>query len=90
MKERELQLADAATLDQRETELFSELEEMPAKLEEAYQSLFNLRFRQATRQLEDTSQLRKARKEIARLKTADREMRFELAVIDAMRRERAG
>lgn len=89
MRERELLMLDAASMDQRATELEHDLEEMPGELEQAYQSLFNLRFRLATRQLEDSSQVRKARKEIARLKTKNGEMERELALIDAIRRERA-
>ena len=38
-------------------------------LESAHQSLFNLRFQAATRQLADVSQVRKARRRVARLKT---------------------
>ena len=88
MRERELLALDSSGMDQRSTELERDLLEMPAKLEQAYQSLFNLRFRLATRQLEDSSQVRKARKEIARLKTRNGEMERELALIGAIRRER--
>jgi len=90
MTELELQALTSAELDRRWTELVSDLEEMPSKLEEAYQELFNLRFRLATRQLEDTSQLRKARKAIARLKTAVSAMQREGALIELIRREREG
>jgi large subunit ribosomal protein L29 len=38
-------------------------------LESAHQSLFNLRFQAATRQLADVSQVRKAKRRVARLKT---------------------
>lgn len=44
-------------------------EELAADLESAHQALFNLRFQSATRQLADNSQVRKAKKQIARLKT---------------------
>ena len=42
-------------------------------LESAHQSLFNLRFQAATRQLADVSQVRKAKRRIARLKTLTHE-----------------
>ena len=38
-------------------------------MEEAHQALFNLRFQAATRQLADVSQVGKARRRIARIKT---------------------
>ena len=44
-------------------------EQLREDLESAHQSLFNLRFQSATRQLADVSQVRKARRRIARLKT---------------------
>jgi len=47
--------------------------ELAEQLENARREAFNLRFRHATRQLEDTSQERKARKEIARLLTIQRQ-----------------
>ncbi len=48
-------------------------EELRQKLDEAYQRLWSLRFQHATRQLQDTSQMRKTRREIARIKTILRE-----------------
>lgn len=42
-------------------------------LEGAHQALFNLRFQAATRQLADNSQVRKARRRVARIKTLLRE-----------------
>lgn len=42
-------------------------------LESAHQALFNLRFQAATRQLADVSQIAKAKRRIARLKTLARE-----------------
>ena len=48
-------------------------EQLVTDLESAHQSLFNLRFQSATRQLADVSQVRKAKKRIARLKTLARE-----------------
>ncbi len=47
--------------------------ELRQKLEEAYQRLWSLWFQLATRQLQDTSQIRKTRREIARIKTILRE-----------------
>jgi large subunit ribosomal protein L29 len=47
--------------------------ELTQKLQEAYQELFNLRFRQATKQLDNTGRIRIVRREIARLKTIVRE-----------------
>lgn len=48
-------------------------EELRTRLDEAYQEFFNLRFRQATRQLSDTSVLKRARRDIARIRTLIRE-----------------
>ena len=42
-------------------------------MEEAHQALFNLRFQASTRQLEDVSQVKRARRQIARIKTLIRE-----------------
>ena len=57
-------------------------EQLGADLESAHQALFNLRFQSATRQLADVSQVRKAKRRIARLKTLARE-RVILAEADA-------
>ncbi len=48
-------------------------EELVQDLEEAHQVLFNLRFQASTRQLEDVSQVKRARRQIARIKTLIRE-----------------
>lgn len=48
-------------------------ERLAEQLELAYQELFNLRFQLANRQLKDTSALKRARGELARLKTVVRE-----------------
>ncbi|MBF0399581.1 MAG: 50S ribosomal protein L29 [Magnetococcales bacterium] len=40
-----------------------------AKLQELYQESFNLRFRNATSQLDNTARIRQVRREIARIKT---------------------
>lgn len=56
--------------------------ELREDLESAHQALFNLRFQAATRQLADVSQVAKAKRRIARLKTLVRE-RVILAEADA-------
>ncbi len=48
-------------------------EQISERLEETQRELFNLRFRLATRQLSNSSELRKVKKDIARFKTAIRE-----------------
>lgn len=48
-------------------------EELTKQLEEAHRELFNLRFQLATNQLTDYSGIRKARRNIARIKTIIRE-----------------
>jgi large subunit ribosomal protein L29 len=52
-------------------------------LESAHQSLFNLRFQAATRQLADVSQVRKARRRVARLKTLAHERAIRAATSSA-------
>jgi large subunit ribosomal protein L29 len=47
--------------------------ELSKQLDDAYQEHFNLRFRLATRQLANYSELRKVKKKIARIKTIMRE-----------------
>ncbi|TSA54969.1 MAG: 50S ribosomal protein L29 [Dehalococcoidia bacterium] len=47
--------------------------ELQKKLEEAHHELFNLRFKLATRQLVNHSELPKVRKKIARINTIIRE-----------------
>jgi large subunit ribosomal protein L29 len=53
-------------------------EDLRQELEEAHQALFNLRFQTATGQVADVSQVSKAKRRIARIKTLLRE--HELAV----------
>jgi large subunit ribosomal protein L29 len=48
-------------------------QEIEGRLNEAYQSLFRLRFDWASGQLEDNSRIRAVRRDIARLKTILRE-----------------
>ena len=62
-------------------------EELTGELEEAHQALFNLRFQSATRQIADVSQVRAARRRIARIKTLLNE-RVILAAADAASDER--
>jgi large subunit ribosomal protein L29 len=47
--------------------------ELQQKLHETQQELFNLRFRHATKQLDNTATITGVRREIARLKTLIRE-----------------
>jgi large subunit ribosomal protein L29 len=47
--------------------------ELKKRLEDAYQELFNLRFRAATRQLADHREIPDAKRKIARIKTVMRE-----------------
>ncbi|MBX3054587.1 MAG: 50S ribosomal protein L29 [Caldilineaceae bacterium] len=49
------------------------LGELAAKLDDAYQELFNLRFQKASGQLTNTARNRQVRTEIARIKTILRE-----------------
>ncbi|MBC7261226.1 MAG: 50S ribosomal protein L29 [Chloroflexi bacterium] len=51
--------------------------ELNQKLHEAYQELFNLRFRHATKQLENTSRIRIVRRDIARIRTILRERQLQ-------------
>ena len=48
-------------------------EDLNQQLQETYQELFNLRFRLATKQLRDTSQVSKVKRDLARIKTVLRE-----------------
>ena len=57
-------------------------EQLKTALEESHQALFNLRFQASTRQLADNSQVRKARRRVAMLKTLVREREI-LAEADA-------
>jgi large subunit ribosomal protein L29 len=50
--------------------------ELAKQLDDAYQELFNLRFRHATRQLSNYSEIRKVKKKIAQMKTIMREQEF--------------
>ena len=58
--------------------------QLQSDLEAAHQSLFNLRFQAATRQLADVSQIAKARRRVARAKTLLRE-RAILAEVEVAR-----
>jgi large subunit ribosomal protein L29 len=48
-------------------------DELAKQLEEAHRELFNLRFRAAANQLTNYNEVRKAKKNIARIKTVIRE-----------------
>ncbi len=48
-------------------------EDLEKELQETYKEALNVRFRLSTRQLSDTSQQRKVRNKIARIKTVLRE-----------------
>ena len=48
-------------------------EDIKKEMEESYREALSVRFRLATRQLSDTSQLRKVRRKIAQIKTVIRE-----------------
>jgi large subunit ribosomal protein L29 len=52
------------------------------KLKEAKEELFNLRFQNATGQLDNTARLRAVRREIARIYTVQRER--ELGIVEAV------
>ncbi len=47
--------------------------ELKQKVEEAYQEIFNLRFRLAAKQLDNTGRIAIVRRDIARMKTVLRE-----------------
>jgi len=53
--------------------------ELNQKLEEVHQELFNLRFRHATKQVEDTSRIRVVKRDIARIQTIMRERQLAAA-----------
>lgn len=52
-------------------------DQLQEELENAHRELFNLRFRAVTRQLANTSEVGKARKNVARFKTVIRERQLE-------------
>jgi large subunit ribosomal protein L29 len=55
-------------------------EQLALTLREVVQNLFHLRFQSATERLETPSEIRKARREVARLKTIQRERELAKAV----------
>jgi len=55
------------------------VEELKRELERRTRDLFNLRFRAQTEKLDDPSGIRKAKKDIARMKTVLRERALEAA-----------
>ncbi len=54
-------------------------EELRRELEKRIKDLFNLRFRAQTQKLDDPSEMKKARKDVARMKTILRERELEAA-----------
>ncbi len=48
-------------------------DEIQQRLDEKYEELWGLRFKHATKQLVDTNQIKEVRRDIARLKTVQRE-----------------
>ena len=55
-------------------------DELERELDESLRSLFNLRFQAATRQLADVSQVRRARRRVARVRTLLREREILAAI----------
>ncbi len=53
--------------------------EVRAKLRENLEELFRLRLRQASRQLSNTARIRQVRRDVARLKTRERQLELEKA-----------
>jgi large subunit ribosomal protein L29 len=53
-------------------------EELLTRLEEAHEELFNLRFRVATRQLENHREIPRVKRRIARMKTILRERELDI------------
>jgi large subunit ribosomal protein L29 len=60
-------------------------QEIESRLDEAYQSLFRLRFDWASGQLEDNNRIRAVKRDIARLKTIlrEREIATELSAAES-------
>lgn len=57
-------------------------DEVRAKLQENLEELFRLRLRVASRQLSNTARLRDVRRDIARLRTRERQLQLEKAEAD--------
>ena len=55
-------------------------DELQQELDESLRALFNLRFQAATRQLADVSQVRRARRRVARVRTLLREREILAAI----------
>ena len=53
--------------------------EVRAKLRENLEELFRLRLRQASRQLSNTARIRQVRRDVARLRTRERQLELEKA-----------
>lgn len=57
-------------------------DQLQEELENAHRELFNLRFRAVTRQLANTSEVGKARKTVARMKTVIRERQLQAFAVE--------
>jgi large subunit ribosomal protein L29 len=57
--------------------------ELEQRLNELYQERFNLRFQVASRQLDNTGRIRQVRRDIARIRTIQRERELGAEVEDA-------
>jgi large subunit ribosomal protein L29 len=62
-------------------------EQLELSLKEELKNLFHLRFQSATERLETPSQIRKAKREIARIKTLQRERQLGINPRDAAKKE---
>ncbi len=54
-------------------------EELRGELDDSYQELFNLRFQRTSGQLANTARMNQVRKDIARIKTIQRERELAIA-----------
>ena len=57
-------------------------DQLQEELENAHRELFNLRFRAVTRQLANISEVGKARKSVARIKTVIRQRQLEAFAVE--------
>ncbi len=65
-------------------------DELRQELDESLRALFNLRFQAATRQLADVSQVRRARRRVARVRTLLREREILAAIGEPVEAEAVG
>ena len=78
--------SDGASEPSRPSCASSEDDELVAKLREAKEELFNLRFQAATGQLESHGRLQAVRKDIARIYTVMRERELGISAVETRRR----